>query len=91
MNKKIMKNSFRIIKIFFYLFTVVFLAYWCGTYEWIKFNQLEELSIFSWVSLFFFSYLFLSHVYKLFLVLKPLENNCSDTEKDLEEHTSEEA
>jgi hypothetical protein len=86
-----MKNSFRFIKIFFYLFAVIFLAYWCGTHEWVKFNKLYQQSVFSWLSLIFFSYLFLSHVFSLFQVLKPIETKNNTSEKDLEEHNSEEA
>lgn len=84
-----MKNSVRFIKIFFYLFAVIFLAYWCGTYEWVKFNKLHEQSVFSWLSIFFFSYLFLNHVYRLYLVLKPLESDNNNQEQDLKGDTSE--
>ena len=86
-----MKNSFRLVKIFFNLFAVIFLAYWCGTNEWVKFNSLEELSPTSWISLLFFSYLFLDYVFRLYKALKPLEKNNDTAEKDLQEHTSEEA
>ena len=84
-----MKNSFRLIKIFFYLFAVIFLAYWCGTHEWVKFNKLYEQSVFSWLSLIFFSYLFLNHVYRLYQVLKPLESKETLGTDDIKEHTTE--
>lgn len=84
-----MKNNFRLIKIFFYLFAVIFLAYWCGTHQWIKFNTLHEQTLFSWLSLFFFSYLFLNHVFRLYQVLKPLETKNNTVDKDFQEHTLE--
>ncbi|MGB1932782.1 MAG: hypothetical protein ACPHL8_06995, partial [Flavobacteriales bacterium] len=79
------------IKIFFYLFAVIFLAYWCGTHEWVKFNNLAELSILSWVSLLFFSYIFLDFVFRLYQALKPLEPQNSNTDKEPDDDTSENA
>ena len=86
-----MKNSVRLFKIFFYLFAVIFLAYWCGTHEWEKLNNLAELSIFSWVSFLFFSYIFLDFVFRLYQALKPLEPQNSNTDKEPDDDTSENA
>jgi hypothetical protein len=86
-----MKNSFRLIKIFFYLFAVIFLAYWCGTHEWVKLNNLAELSIYSWISFFFFSYIFLDFVFRLYKALKPLEPQNTNTNLEQEDDTTDNA
>lgn len=76
-----MKQTIKLLTIIFNLFGVIFLAYWCGTHEWVKFNNLAELSILSWISLLFFSYLFLSFVFKLYIALKPIDSTVSHSEK----------
>ncbi|MGB2364292.1 MAG: hypothetical protein ACPH75_04920 [Flavobacteriales bacterium] len=86
-----MKNSVRFIKIFFYLFAVIFLAYWCGTHEWVKLNNIAELSLFSWVSFFFFSYIFLDFVFRLYQALKPLESQNTNTNLEQEDDTTDNA
>lgn len=86
-----MKNSVQLFKIFFYLFAVIFLAYWCGTHEWVKLNNLAELSIFSWVSFLFFSYIFLDFVFRLYQALKPLEPQNTNTNLEQEDDTTDNA
>ena len=86
-----MKNSVQLFKIFFYLFAVIFLAYWCGTHEWVKLNNLAEFSLFSWVSFFFFSYIFLDFVFRLYQALKPLEPQNTNTNLEQEDDTTDNA
>lgn len=86
-----MKNSVRLFKIFFYLFAVIFLAYWCGTHEWVKLNNLAELSILSWISFLFFSYIFLDFVFRLYQALKPLERQNTNTNLEQEDDTTDNA
>lgn len=86
-----MKNSVQLFKIIFYLFAVIFLAYWCGTHEWVKLNNLAELSIFSWVSFLFFSYIFLDFVFRLYQALKPLEPQNTNTNLEQEDDTTDNA
>ena len=76
---------------FLYLFAVIFQAYWCGTYEWVKLNNLLELSILSWVSLFFFSYIFLDFVFRLYQALTPLESQNTNTNLEQEDDTTDNA
>ena len=86
-----MKNSDRLFKIFFYLFSVIYLAYWCGTHEWVKLNNLAELSILSWISLLFFCYIFLDFVFRLYQALKPLERQNTNTNLEQEDDTTDNA
>ena len=79
------------LEIFFYLFDVIFLAYWCGTHKWAKFNNLAELSIFYCVLLLFFSYIFLDFVFRLYQALKPLESQNTNTNLEQEDDTIENA
>lgn len=86
-----MKNSVRLFKIFFYLFAVIFLAYWCGTHEWVKLNNLAKLSILYWILLLFFSYIFLDFVFRLYQELKPLEPQNTNTNLEQEDDTTDNA
>ena len=85
-----MKKMLKIINVAWHVLTVAFLAYWCGTHEWVKLNHLSEQRVLSWFTLLFFSYLFFSYVYHLYKALKSLSaENTSVLLKEKQEADTE--
>lgn len=86
-----MKKILKIINVAWHVLAVAFLAYWCGSHEWVKLNQLSEQRVLSWFTLLFFSYLFFSYVYHLYKALKSLSTENAFVQLKEEQEVDKEA